>query len=66
LIVDAIINMAYTLKLLVVAEGIETKTQRCYLLDHGCTEGQGYLFSRSVPADDLTQLLEDDARLAVV
>jgi EAL domain-containing protein (putative c-di-GMP-specific phosphodiesterase class I) len=66
LIVNAIINMAENLKLLAVAEGIETKTQRNYLLAHGCIEGQGYLFSRSVPAEDFTQLLELDAPIMVV
>jgi diguanylate cyclase (GGDEF)-like protein len=65
LIVDAIISMAETLNILAVAEGIETKTQRSYLLAHGCTEGQGYLFSRSVPAEDFTRLLEDNARITV-
>jgi len=65
LIVNAIINMADTLKLLAVAEGIETSIQRNYLQGHGCIEGQGYLFSRSVSAEDFSQLLEDDAQITV-
>src|SRR5580704_7107990 len=42
-IVSAIINMAKSLKQLVVAEGIETQEQRAYLQIQGCAEGQGYL-----------------------
>ena len=65
LIVNAIIKMAETLNLLAVAEGIETEAQRSYLQRHGCIEGQGYLFSRALPAEDFTQLLENDARIRV-
>lgn len=48
-IVRAIISLARSLKLRVVAEGIEYPEQRAYLIDQGYAEGQGYLFSRPPP-----------------
>lgn len=56
-IVRAIISLSQSLGLGVVAEGIETKEQHAFLLEYGCTTGQGYLFSRPVPAEDFTALL---------
>jgi diguanylate cyclase (GGDEF)-like protein/PAS domain S-box-containing protein len=53
---EAIIVMAHKLSLKVVAEGIETTEQRDLLVAVGCDYGQGYLFSRPVPADDLEAL----------
>jgi EAL domain-containing protein (putative c-di-GMP-specific phosphodiesterase class I) len=41
----------------VVAEGIETEVQATFLRDHGCDVGQGYLFSRPVPAPALLEQL---------
>lgn len=49
-IVRTIIDMAYTLNMTVLAEGVETDAQRRFLLSHGCTQYQGYLFGRPVPA----------------
>lgn len=49
-IVQAIISMARSLGMKVIAEGVETETQLAYLCAHGCQEGQGYLFSRPLPA----------------
>jgi len=57
-IVTAIISMGKSLKHLVVAEGIETQEQRAYLLAEGCAEGQGYLFSRPLPAAAFARLFE--------
>ncbi|MGX7895917.1 sensor domain-containing protein [Tsuneonella sp. HG222] len=56
-IVCAIINLAKSLKIEVVAEGVETQDQRRYLLKQGCEMGQGYLFGRAVQAADLPSLL---------
>ena len=52
-IVRAVLDMARTLDLTVVAEGIETEVQRDKLQRLGCRLGQGYLFSRPVPGADL-------------
>ncbi len=48
-IVQAIIGMAHTLKLKVVAEGVETPQQLEFLREHGCDFIQGYLLSRPLP-----------------
>ena len=55
-IVRAILSLARSLKLRVVAEGIEYPEQRAYLIDQGCAEGQGYLFSRPLPAASIDAL----------
>jgi EAL domain-containing protein (putative c-di-GMP-specific phosphodiesterase class I) len=51
------VAMAHSLGLSVVAEGIETERQRDYLTALGCEHGQGYLYSRPVPAAGLAALL---------
>lgn len=56
-VVTAIIGLAKSLNLKVVAEGIETAEQLACLEKLGCKYGQGYLFSRPVPASDATKLL---------
>jgi len=56
-IVRAVIDLANALKLLVVAEGVETEQQAAFLRRHGCHQGQGYLFSRPVPAADVNAML---------
>lgn len=53
----ATIALAHSLKLKVVAEGIETEHQRDFLISHGCDILQGYLFSKPVPADKAADLL---------
>jgi diguanylate cyclase (GGDEF)-like protein/PAS domain S-box-containing protein len=56
-IVRAVLDMARTLDLSVVVEGIETQAQRAALMDLGAVHGQGYLFSRPLPAGELTAML---------
>ena len=56
-LVNALISMAHALGLVVVAEGIEDRAQLDVLTRYGCEIGQGYLFSRPVPADRITELL---------
>jgi diguanylate cyclase (GGDEF)-like protein len=51
-IITAIIAMAHSLSLSVVAEGIETEAQLAFLAANGCDEYQGYLKSRPVAADE--------------
>ena len=61
-IVQAIIAMATTLRIDVIAEGVETKEQLLFLRDRQCACLQGYLFSTPAPADILTELLRKDNR----
>jgi EAL domain-containing protein (putative c-di-GMP-specific phosphodiesterase class I) len=42
----------------VVAEGVETREQLEFLREHNCPQGQGFYFSRPVPAAEFGQLLE--------
>ena len=56
-ITEAIIVMAERLGLSVIAEGVETEAQAAFLMQHGCHDAQGYLFSRPRPAGELTPLL---------
>ncbi len=53
----AVIAMAQTMKLRVVAEGVESEAQREFLAAHGCDTMQGYLFGRPVPATTCESLL---------
>ena len=55
-LITAIIAMANSLHLKVVAEGVETLQQAQFLLAHGCLAGQGFYFSKAVPADALSEL----------
>ncbi len=56
-IASAIINMARSLRLRVIAEGVETEAQAEFLRRNGCEEAQGYLFSRPLPVPELTDFL---------
>lgn len=49
--VEAIIQLARSLKLEIIAEGVETEAQRQWLADAGVEYGQGYLFDKAVPGD---------------
>jgi diguanylate cyclase (GGDEF)-like protein/PAS domain S-box-containing protein len=57
-IVTAVIGMARSLKLRVVAEGVETLKELEFLQAHQCDEAQGYYFSRPIPPEQLAKLLE--------
>jgi diguanylate cyclase len=59
-IINAIVAMARGLKLDLIAEGVETRTQLSYLRSQGCSEVQGYIFSRPIPASDLKALLRQN------
>jgi EAL domain-containing protein (putative c-di-GMP-specific phosphodiesterase class I) len=57
-IATAVIGMGKNLHMQVVAEGVETMEQLAILQQHGCPQGQGYYFSRPVPAMEFGRLLE--------
>ncbi|MEO8005624.1 MAG: EAL domain-containing protein [Betaproteobacteria bacterium] len=56
-IVEAIIAMAHSLQLKVVAEGVETKAQADFLRKLGCDQAQGYHYSKPIPSSDIVKLL---------
>lgn len=56
-IVRTVITMAHSLKINVIAEGVETAEQQLFLLNNGCRQYQGYLFSKPVPIDEFEALL---------
>ena len=58
-IVEAIITLARGLNLEIVAEGVETRQQRDLLKQLGCHSIQGYFYSKPVPTDQATQLLQE-------
>ncbi len=58
-IVKTIIELAHTLKLNVVAEGIEHQHQADSLLEMNCDVVQGYLFSKPVAGEKMSALLKD-------
>lgn len=62
-ITSAIIAMGKSLKLRVLAEGVETQEQLALLQAQGCDEIQGYYFSRPLPADELAKLLREGRTL---
>jgi PAS domain S-box-containing protein len=57
-IVNAIIAMAHSLDMKVVAEGVETEQQLAFLKERGCDQIQGYLISPPLPKDELMEFLK--------
>ncbi|MGI9024827.1 MAG: sensor domain-containing protein, partial [Burkholderiaceae bacterium] len=62
-IAAAIINLAHSLKMNVVAEGVETEAQLNFLRKHACDEMQGYYFARPMPAAECTRALQEGWRM---
>ena len=65
-IVAAIISMGRSLRLRVVAEGVETQPELAFLQSHQCDEAQGYYFSRPVLPQQFAKLLETGISEAVL
>ncbi|WP_044873625.1 GGDEF domain-containing phosphodiesterase [Pseudomonas sp. LFM046] len=63
-IVRAIIQLARNLGMQVIAEGVETAEQEAYIIAQGCNEGQGYLYSKPLPAREITLYLKQARRLS--
>jgi diguanylate cyclase (GGDEF)-like protein/PAS domain S-box-containing protein len=61
-LVKAIITMAHSLGLKVIAEGVEEREQLTFLENHGCDYAQGYFFSRPIPVDDFSNWLHEHRR----
>ena len=62
---ETIIRMAHSLKLDVIAEGVETAEQLAFLARQGCDQIQGYYFSRPLPVAELEVLLRASTRLVM-
>ena len=56
-ITQAVIAMAHSLNLKVIAEGVESEEHVTFLREHGCEEAQGYLFGAPMSAEDFTELI---------
>ncbi len=62
-ITSAIIALAQSLKIEMIAEGVENAAQRDFLRARGCSMMQGYLFSRPQPAEEITRLLQSGKKM---
>ena len=59
---QAIISLAHSLHLKVIAEGVETDAQLRFLKRHGCDQGQGFFFGEAVPPDAFAKLIDNAAK----
>jgi len=62
-IIQAIIGVANSLKMELIAEGVETQEQREFLLNQNCQQMQGYYFGRAVPASEMEKLLREGIKI---
>ncbi len=59
ILASAIISMAHNLNLVVVGEGVETKTQLAFLRANGCNIIQGFYFSKALPPDEFVNFFNE-------
>lgn len=64
-IARAVIQLGHSMGLKVLAEGVETKEELAFLLNHDCDELQGYYFSEPLAAENLAELLATEKRLTL-
>lgn len=64
-IVKAMINLAHSLRLEVIAEGVENLDQVQFLWQNNCDQVQGFYFSEAVPAKDFSQMLHQRSTMAI-
>jgi len=62
-ITSAVIAMAHRLNMEVVAEGVESREQYDFLMQHDCEYGQGYLFSKPLPLTSIRPMLQPNIRV---
>lgn len=58
-IVVSLLGLCRELNVKTIAEGIETTAQLQFLMEHGCEQGQGFLFSEPLPADEVVTFLQE-------
>ncbi|MGI1679234.1 MAG: EAL domain-containing protein [Cellvibrionaceae bacterium] len=63
-IVVSLLGLCRELDVKTIAEGIETTAQLQFLMEHGCDQGQGYLFSEPLPSEDALDFLQEPSYLA--
>ena len=63
-IIRAVAGLGSSLGMSTTGEGVETQAELDYLKSEGCTEAQGYFFSRPKPASEIYQMLNDTALIA--
>ena len=61
-IISAILSMAKGMDIRVIAEGIDNDRQLDFLIEKGCTEAQGFLFSRPLPAEKIEDILKQNGQ----
>lgn len=63
IILSAVVNMVHALGICLIAEGVETEEQAQMLLSFGCTQMQGYYFSRPVPGEQYERILKGEEHI---